>query len=216
MAWCYLHRRLRGGWSEYFKKHQKTIETINKKLHGHRVFLKAKFTTLKSDIDREISAGAEYRNCAACGCHSARVGEVHEVVRQVECHVCGTRRTFLRLECPRCHELSDIDDMASASCDNDSCGAGITLADVMGEYIPPHDPRDEERQSYYCASCQHPEDSATILSGGYFCFWCMQWFDVVEQCEYCGQHLVGFDPQGSGFYGCFMCEDAAREHFDRD
>lgn len=216
MAWCYLHRRLTGVWLKYFKKHRKAIERLDKKLHGHRVFLKAKFSTLKPDIDKEIASGVEYQSCLACGCHSARVVEVVEPVYQIECCVCGTRDSFLRIVCPKCHESSDIEDMASASCQNETCEADIALTDVMKKYVPSHDPRDEEEQAYFCGSCEHSEESATILDDRHFCFWCKNWFDTTEQCGYCGSHLVGFDPAGSGFSGCFMCEDAAREHYDRD
>lgn len=213
MAWCYLHRKLTGAWSEYFKKHRKAIERLDKKLHGHRAFLKAKFATLKLEIESETAAGVEYRTCLACGCHSARVSKVVEPVHQIECSVCGTRDTFIRIVCSKCNEPTDIDDMASASCQNEDCNADISLDAAMEEYVPSYDPRDQEVAVYYCASCEYPEESATILGDRYFCFWCKQWFDGVEQCEYCGERLVGFDAMGSGFSGCFMCEDAAREHF---
>jgi hypothetical protein len=216
MAWCYLHRRLTGVWSEYFKEHSKAIERLNGKLHRHRVFLRAKFTTLRPDIEKEISAGAEYRICSACGCHSARVYELVEPVHQIECSVCGTRDSFMRVTCSKCHKLSDVDDLASGSCDDEDCGGDISLGDVMSEYVPAYDPRDHEEQAYYCAACENPELSATILGDRYFCFWCKEWFDTTDQCGFCGYHLVGFDPIGASVYGCFMCDTAAREHFDKD
>ena len=216
MAWCYLHQRLTGVWSEYFKEHSKAVERLNGRLHGHRVFLKAKFTTLGPNIKKEISVGAEYRNCSACGFHSARVDEANEPVHQIECRVCGTRNSFMRLACPQCHKLSDIDDLASGSCDNEDCGADISLDDVMKEYVPAYDPKDEEEEAYYCAACENSEPSATILGDRYFCFWCKEWFDTTALCGFCGYHLVGFDAIGSSLYGCFMCDTAAREHFDKD
>ncbi len=111
MAWCYLHRRLTGQWSLYFKKHHKAVERLNKKLHGHRVFLNAKFATIKPDIEKERALGVEYQACSACGFNSARVDEVSDPVFVVECRVCGTRETVLRVECPTCGNSSDIDDL---------------------------------------------------------------------------------------------------------
>jgi hypothetical protein len=216
MAWCYLHRRLTGQWSLHFKKHHKAVERLNKKLHGHRVFLKAKFATIKPDIEKERGLGVEYQACSACGFNSARVDEVSDPVFGVECRVCGTRETVLRVECPTCGNSSDIDDLASGSCEDEVCGAEISLSDVMNKYVPSYDPKDEEEEAYYCAACEHPERSATILGGRYFCFWCKDWFETTDQCEFCGSHLVGFDPQGSSLVGCFTCDIAAREHFDRD
>lgn len=213
MAWCYLHRKLTGAWFEYFKKHRKAIKRLDKKLHGHRAFLKAKFATLKSDIEKEEANGVEYRDCLACGCHSARMSTVVEPVRQIECSVCGTRDTFLRIICSKCEGPSAIDDMASAACQNKNCRANISLADVMEEYAPSPRPGDPEDGSYYCGYCEHPEKSATTLGDRYFCFWCKQWFDIVTQCEHCGGSLVGFDEIGGVFSGCFMCEDALHERF---
>lgn len=215
-AWCYLHRRLIGDWAKYFKKQRGAIEGINKALHGHRVFLKAKYTTLKPEIKNEISAGSEFSTCAACGYLAAQVHEVEEPVWQTECRVCSTRDSFLRMACPQCKEMTDIDDIASAFCKNKDCETDITLDDVMGKYVPSHDPKDEEEQAYYCAACEHYEKSATVLGDRYFCFWCKEWFDTTDQCDYCGEHLVGFDSAESALYGCSMCETAAREHFDKD
>ena len=216
MAWCYLHRRLKGDWSKHFQKHRQAIEGINEALHAHRVFLNTKYSTLKPEIDKEISVGSEYRTCFACGFPAARVSEIQEPVHEAECRVCGTRGSFLRVACPTCSKLSDIDDVGSGSCEDETCGVEITLDDVMQEYVPPYDTKDENPASYYCAACEHPEQSATILGDRYFCFWCHEWFDCTEQCGFCGEHLVGFDPDESGFTGCFMCCIAAREHFDKD
>lgn len=217
MAWWYLHRRLMGGWAGYFEKHNRAIERINKALHGHRVFLQTKYRALKPEIDKEVANGREYRSCFACGCLAASVDEIQEPVFQAECRVCGTCDSFLRLACPKCKNLSDIDDLASGVCENEECEADITLYDVMKKYVPSYDPRDgDEEQAYYCASCEHPNHSATILGDKHFCFSCKEWFDFPEQCNFCGAHLVGFDPDGSGYYGCFMCETAAKEHYDKD
>lgn len=122
------------------------------------------------------------------------------------------------MACPKCQNLTDVDDLAEGVCENEECGYEITLDDVMKEYVPSYDPRDgEEEQVYYCASCEHYEHSATILGNGrHFCFWCKEWFDFPEQCNYCGGHLVGFVPNMSGLYGCFMCKTAAREHYEKD
>jgi len=215
-AWFYLHRRLIGGWAEHFQKHSRAIERINTALLGHRVFLQTKYTALKPDIDKEVAHGSEYRTCFACECLAAQVDEIQEPVYQAECRVCGTRDSFLRVACPKCKNMSDIDDIASGFCEDEECGADITLGDVMKEYVPSHDPKDEEEQAYYCAACEHPEHSATILGDKHFCFWCKEWFDFPEPCNFCGEHLVGFDPGESALYGCCMCETAAREHFDKD
>ena len=81
--------------------------------------------------------------------------------------------------------LSDIDDLASGSCDDEDCGADISLSKVMKEYVPAYDPRDEEEQAYYCAACENPGAQAprtTACGDEYLCFWCEEWFDTIAQC----------------------------------
>lgn len=215
-AWFYLHRRITGPWAEHFRGYQAVIEKLNKQLHDHRVFLRAKFATLNPEIEKEIAAGVEYGNCGSCGFRAARTDEIAEPSYRSDCIVCGARHSFLRLPCPKCGETTDIDDLATAFCGNEDCESEITLADVMEKYAPTYDPRDGgESPLSYCASCEHPEETVIPLGDGHFCFWCREWFERVEQCEWCGTSLAGFDPELSYLHGCFLCEDAAREHFDR-
>ena len=112
--------------------------------------------------------------------------------------------------------MSDIDDLASGSCVDEECGAKITLAHVMEEYVPRYNPKDEDEEAYYCSACEHADQSATILGGRYFCFWCKVWFDCTEQCESCVSDLVGFDSIESVFSSCFMCDAAIAERFAKD
>ena len=216
-AWCYLHRRLKGGWSQLFKKHRDAIERIDKALHQHRVFLQAKYETLKPEIEKEIAAGSEFRPCLACGCLAEHTHEVQTPVYELDCRVCGRHESFVRIACPTCSTMSDIDDTASGICENEECGNAIDLEYIMKQYVPRHDPRDGDReQAYYCAACENTEQSATILGDNFFCFSCKEWFDTIDQCNYCGEDLVGFDSDESSYAGCFVCEEAAWEHFHKD
>jgi hypothetical protein len=215
-AWFYLHQKLVGSWADQFDEYQKAIGRLDKTFHEHRAFLKAKFDALRPNIDREAARGIEFNSCRVCGCPSARVSEVAEPSYESECVVCGADHSFIRMPCPKCRKETEIDDLASAICDNEECNSEISLADVVKKYGSSHNPADgEESPLAYCAACEHPEESVIPLGDRYYCLWCNQWYDKVENCEYCITSLVGFDPDGSYLYGCFLCETAAREHFDR-
>ncbi len=215
-AWFHLHQKLTGSWSEHFGEHQKVIAHLDKAFHGHRVFLKAKFVALKPNVDKETSDGIEFKICKACGFHSARVNEVTEPLVDLECVVCGAGGSSLLMPCPKCGTNTEIYDLANAICDNEECNSEISLADVISKYGPSYDPRDgEDSPLSYCACCEYPEETVIPLDDKYLCLWCIQWYDLVENCAYCGTSLVGFDPDGSYINGCFLCETAAREHFDR-
>ncbi|MCS6305988.1 MAG: hypothetical protein H8K07_20335 [Nitrospira sp.] len=215
-AWFYLHGRITGPWRQRFLQYQARIGKLNNRLHGHRIFLKAKYTALKSEISKKLAAGVEVINCSSCGFNSYEAAEIGGPFYEGQCLVCTARRSFLRISCPKCNEESDIDDLTNASCDNEDCESVITLDDVLKKYTPPYDPRDgDESPLSYCASCEHPEESVIPLNDEYVCCMCRKWYENVEECNWCGMTIAGFDPQFSALYGCFLCEEAAREHFDR-
>lgn len=215
-AWQHLHQRLVGPWGKLFRKHESKIRKLDKQLHGLRLFLQTKCNAMSATIEQEIGQGAEYRKCSACGCKSARVQEEYDPVYVIECKVCGSRGRFLRLNCPDCGRSSDIDDITSGVCSYEDCEADIDLSHVIGVYAPSYDPKDEEEPVYYCALCEHSDKSATILGEKYFCFSCREWFDAVDRCRFCGEHLVGFDSEDSGWLGCFTCKRAAAERFAKE
>ncbi|MDK2743481.1 MAG: hypothetical protein NDI90_11245 [Nitrospira sp. BO4] len=215
-AWFYLHRRIRHPWREHFHHYQAQIEKLNDKLHRYRVFLKAKFGALKPEIAKAMATGIEFERCMSCGFQSRRIKQIIEPSFEADCLVCAAHRSFLRLPCSNCNEHTEVDDLVSAVCSNEACDSPITLRDVMEKYAPSYDHRDgDESPLMYCAGCAHPDESVIPLGDGLFCVMCRSWHKSCEQCNYCGMNLVGFDPHLSGLYGCFLCEHAARDHFDR-
>lgn len=216
-AWRFLHERLDGPWSEHFKRHTAAVRRLNQKLHRLRLFLKTKFASLSGVIKKDTEEGVEYQKCSSCGYRSSKVDEEHEPVFMSECKVCGNTERFLRLYCSKCRtQSSNITDITAASCSNEDCEKMFELQDVLAKYGPPSDPKDQGSPHFYCAACEYSEPSATTLGDNPFCFSCMQWFSCEDECRYCGENLVGFDPSDSAWLGCFMCEDAAAQHYLRD
>jgi hypothetical protein len=218
-AWFYLYRRITGPWTDVFQIHRRQIDNLNTKLHKLRIFFRGKFDALRPEIEKDVSLGTEYIVCHSCGFRSARIQEIVEPSFESLCRVCAAKDSFLRIPCPKCQELVDIDDMATASCSSEDCNEEISLSYVIEKYDPavrtrPGDPI-EPSSPYHCALCEDPEQTVIELSERYLCLMCKSWFDRVEQCEWCGTSLAGFDPDGSYLYGCFLCAQAAKEHFDR-
>lgn len=203
-AWFYLHNLLTGRWNEQFKKHHRKIEQLQRLIERHRIYLRAKFNALETDIKTEKSHGVEYATCGSCGFESARVSSPEEPVFESQCLVCGKDERFLRVACPDCGHVNEITDISCATCDDDECEADIDLSDVIAQHGPHDDPKDE-RSVYYCGYCEHHEETVIPLADRFFCLWCLEFHDSIEQCDHCGNKIAGFDPAGSSAFGCFMC-----------
>lgn len=208
-AWFYLHRLLTKNWEEDFRKYKKKIEKLDELMHKQRAFLKAKFMALKPEIDAEISNGVEFKSCSLCGCGAARVDEAGEPLYESSCLVCDARSSFLRVSCPDCAENIEVgfEGPGEGTCPNEDCEREIDLVYLIEKYGPVQDPK-EESEVIYCASCEHHEECVIPFDEGYLCLCCAERHDLEEQCHYCGNHMAGFDPDGSAAFGCFMCSHA--------
>jgi len=208
-AWFYLHRLLTLNWEPHFRKYKKKIQKLDKLMHKQRAFLKAKFSALKPRIDVEISNGVEFKSCHFCGCRAARVEEASEPLYQSSCLVCEARSSDLRVPCPNCGEGIEVgfEGPGEGTCPNEDCEREIDLAYLLEKYGPVQDPK-EESEVIYCASCEHHEECVIPFNDEYLCLCCAERHDFEEQCHYCGNHIAGFDPDGSAAFGCFMCSHA--------
>lgn len=208
-AWFYLHRLLTKNWEPHFRRYKKKIEKLDELMHKQRTFLKAKFMALKPEIDAEMSNGVEFQSCSLCGCGAARVKKASEPLCETSCLVCDARFSFLRVPCPDCGETIEVgfEGPGEGTCPNEDCKREINLGDLLEKYGPVQDPK-EVSKVIYCASCEHYEECVIPFNEGYLCLCCAERHDFEELCSYCGNHIAGFDPEGSAAFGCFMCSHA--------
>jgi len=208
-AWFYLHRLLTKNWESHFKKYKRKIKKLDELMHKQRTFLKAKFMALKPDIDAEISKGVQFQSCVLCGCAAARVKEVSEPLCNTTCLVCDARSALLHVPCPDCGGTIEVgfEGPGEGTCANQDCEREIDLEYLLERYGPDQDPK-EEPEVIHCASCQHYEECVIPFDEGYLCLCCGERHDFKARCAYCGDHIGGFDPEGSAAFGCFMCSHA--------
>jgi hypothetical protein len=171
--------------------------------------LRAKFHALEPEIELEVKKGIEYRSCTVCGYKAAQVEELEEPLCKSDCHVCDTRDSFLRVPCSSCDENIEIghEGPGEGTCPNEACAHEIDLDYLLEMYGPYQDPK-EESEATYCGSCEHYEQSVIPLGDGYLCLGCGELHGRVGQCHWCGDHIAGFDLEGSAAFGCFMCAQA--------
>ena len=75
-AWYNLHKLLTGHWAPIFNDYGDHFALIEKKLNGHREFLRAKYDDLVPSINIEKSKRIQFRICGSCSFEAARVSIV--------------------------------------------------------------------------------------------------------------------------------------------
>jgi hypothetical protein len=69
LAW-YRVSRIFERWSDQFQSYKKEIAKIEKAMHNHRKYLKAKFGALAEDIKKLKDRGVTFSVCPSCGLES--------------------------------------------------------------------------------------------------------------------------------------------------
>ena len=204
-GWFYLYRLLGYKWSEHFDDYKDKINELNKLMHSHREFLRAKFEALKSEIDKKKKDGISFLNCSKCGFDSAEEEILFNPLIDHTCLVCGSYQRKLKVPCPDCGESIYIDDYAEGSCEK--CGQKIDLEYLLSKYGPDTSTKDffTEPTLGYCHWCERPEETVIYLEEELVCLSCLEPHSSMEACEWCGSMCTG-DLSESSYLGCVMCE----------
>jgi hypothetical protein len=152
-AWFYLHQLITLEWRDEFKSYQNEIVKINKRMHGLRQFLNAKFEALQPQIAAEIRLGHQFEKCAVCGFKAAGIDEVGEPLHESKCKVCDAERRFLIADCPKCKRPVWINEMAEGQCSR--CRYEIDINDLVEFFGDSHDPQAASTVAY-CSSALGP------------------------------------------------------------
>jgi hypothetical protein len=204
-GWFYLHRLLCHKWIDHFLDYKDKINELNKLMHSHREFLKAKFETLKPEIDKKKKDGISFLNCSKCGFDSAEEEILFDPLIDHTCMVCGSYQRMLKIPCPSCRETVYIDDYAEGSCEK--CGQKIDLEYLLDEYGPDTSTKEyfTEPTRGYCHWCERPEETVIYLEEELVCLSCLEPHSSMEECDWCGTMYTG-DLSESGYLGCVMCD----------
>src|SRR6266508_3462989 len=134
-AWCHLHRLVAKDWKQEFHDFQDEIGELHQKVNRQRGYLKAKFETLASDIEKGKERGIAFLACESCGFESAKQELIAGNLYSSYCLVCELRSNKkLREECPNCNRPIYIYDLGQAYCED--CDEDFELADFVEKYAP--------------------------------------------------------------------------------
>jgi hypothetical protein len=203
-AWFYLHRLLTERWPMPFEPYVEAITRLDKKMHAHRNFLRAKYAALVPDIQADKTAGAEYGDCFSCGFLSLRIVDQGAPLVEATCRVCGAQNTFLRVECPKCHASVDVlgHDMSESECPNEDFTTSLDW--LIEEYGPSEAPGEDSRLAY-CPECVTGPSAIPFGDLQYLCLSCFTIYDSAEQCEWCSSLNVSLR-ELSYLEGCAICD----------
>ncbi|MBU4370334.1 MAG: hypothetical protein KKH02_02825 [Proteobacteria bacterium] len=206
LAWYHVSRIFER-WNEQFQGYKKKIVKIDKVMHKHREYLKAKFLALGEDIKNRKSRGILFSVCPACGFKSFEEASINELILYYECLVCKARETGLKVDCPKCGVENKLLGEPYRNCDK--CGHKFDENDVQTfltkDFV--YDKHDPDRSIVaHCHECNGYETVVNV-NDTWICSQCFETYDSedVGRCDWCGSLSTG-DLGDSLFEGCAACD----------
>lgn len=207
LAWYHMSRIFKR-WSNQFQSYRKEIAKIDKAMHNHRKYLKAKFGALRGDIKKLKDRGVALSVCPSCGFKSFREDADDAPILDYECLVCNTRETGLLVECPKCGEANElIGEPWHHECYK--CNHKFDPNDVQAFLTKDFkfDKHDPDRSIVaHCEVCDGYE-TVVKVNDTWICSQCFTKYDSEEigQCDWC-QSLSTGGLEDSYFKGCVACD----------
>ena len=207
-AWFYLQKLLTEQWQVYFKSWRNQITAIDTALKKQRVYLRAKFEVLESQIEQETLVGETFVDCIGCGFRAARQKPILTDLYEEKCVVCDLVSTALVFVCPNCAESVVLHDDGHGDCSH--CGHDFTpdgLVDVLVDSAALERAFRQGDVTSDLANCGECGEYHSVIpkEDKYLCTSCFGVFDRVEQCEWCSELNTG-GMEFSYLRGCGHCE----------
>jgi hypothetical protein len=214
-AWYDLHKLLTVDWRPAFVDYAAHFALIEKKLTGHREFLRAKFNDLAPLIKAESSKGAQFRMCGSCAFKSARTRAVLGALFESECLVCRYRDRWVDYNCSKCGVPGRLREGGDFACGK--CGAGEdheAIYDRLNEFVATPDNYFEAPFPAHCSECEGYQTVAEY-KGKFLCVVCLSVSNEVGTCGWCGESGTG-DMEDSGMTGCTVCDGSIGHQMSKD
>ncbi|MEW6238575.1 MAG: hypothetical protein AB1656_24585 [Candidatus Omnitrophota bacterium] len=212
LAWYHMSQ-IFGRWSEQFQSYRKEIAKIDKAMHEHRKYLKAKFDALAEDIKNR---GTTFSICPSCGFESFEEGVGDEPILDYECLVCKVRKTGLVVECPECGEQNKLIGEPWHECDK--CHHEFDENDVQAFFTKDcmYYDKDNPDQSAHCGECGGYQ-MVVQVNDTWICSQCFTKYDSeeIDYCDWCNSLSTG-NLENSYYWGCAVCDGKSGWDSDKD
>lgn len=213
-AWHQLNILLTRRWGDVFAPWQREISSIQRKLRGHRDYLRAAYKHARPALAEARADGRILETCPACKYKSEIHVDVQNHPYETNCPVCDLTQHALRIDCPDCETEVLFCQDGHASCPG--CDRPIEPTDLAqllddegARYLAALEGDSSELGN--CAECDGYHLIATTDSGQHICAGCLTSFEELQFCEFCGDRNSG-DMTDSYWRGCNHCEGRASLH----
>jgi hypothetical protein len=214
-AWHDLHDLLTVDWAPIFESFNQKFNEIDKKLSGHREFLRAKFDKLVPSIKEEKSKGIQFRLCPSCGFDAARVLPVLGDLFESTCLVCRRRESWFSYTCSKCNKVSPLGDggeFVCTQCQHKDDQAAIV--EKINEFIITPDNYMDAHVPAHCAECEGYH-SVVEYKEQFLCVVCFLVTEHIAACGWCSEYGNG-DMEDSTMFGCTMCGGSVGNQMSKD
>lgn len=197
-CWYHIKTLFTKKWRAHFEDYMKRFEALDWKMRRHWEYLSTVFETVKPDLKKFQKEGRSIDSCSYCHYESVPFETIYPDFLSGNCLVCSWYNTQLKIvcdcghniifenegfgDCPKCdkkYEPQDVYKKLDADSDDYNTPANCSYCDGYGTVIGFHD-------QYLCTSC-------------------LEIFDELEQCDYCGEYCSG-DMSDSSWQGCAVCD----------
>lgn len=212
-AWYFLHRLLTEKWAEIFDSWKDDIVDIDRKLRRLHQFLVVVFENLSEKIaDLKNANGIIFRECPSCGFESKQHEDEKDIVYQSDCLVCNLSESVLQIKCPDCGETVFFEGEGFSVCEGCEEAfeppdlAKILMTDSAESRVADGD------DLWALGNCSFCDGYHTVVRLGnleYICAGCLNVFEMLEQCGWCGELNTG-DVSDSYWMGCNFCDGKVR------
>lgn len=214
-AWYHLHRLLTVQWKGIFRRYNAQFIQIEKKLGGHKEYLRAKFEELGPEIAKKKESGVSFVVCNTCGFLAGEIEPIIGQLNETRCLVCGFSQKWLNYACPDCEHDVRLFDGGEFTCPE--CGYhedARALAENLNQFVAT---KDNYMDAIVPANCTECESYHSIVEyeDKYLCVVCFDVADRLEACGWCNEFSNG-DMEDSYLTGCSICAGAAGWHAERD
>lgn len=203
-CWFYLKNLFTKKWRVYFEDHIERFESLDWKMRRHWEYLSTVFERIKPELEKLRKEGKTIGSCRYCSFEAVPFSSEYAELSSGNCLVCNWRNVILELEC-ECGHLIIFQNDGFASCAE--CEKKYEPQDVNSLIDKYGYDKSEWSDNITPANCSFCDNYQSVVAfhEGYICTSCLEVFDTLEQCDYCGEYCSG-DMSDSSWKGCAVCE----------
>lgn len=205
-CWFHLKSIFTKRWRSYFKEHLDRFESLDWKMRRHWEYLSTVFDRVQSELERHKKEGKIIGTCSFCSFEAVPYELEYPELSNGNCLVCNWRNNILELKC-ECGQTVIFQNEGFATCSG--CGKKYEPEDVYSLIDDFGYDKSEWPDNITPANCGFCDGYHTVAAfhEAYICASCLEVFDQLEQCQYCGEFCSG-DMEDSYWKGCAVCDSS--------